>query len=114
MRYSVKTFLVAVVSIIIASCSRVEEPDYREHDYGYVQFKLYKEASYPRAKAETTDPIPYLNEVAKMEVSLLYGETLFSQTLVMNASDDESAEYGLRSDKLKLLTGDYTLLSYRF
>jgi len=104
----------SAVILFMTGCAKVEEPDYREKEYGYVQFKLYKEASYPRAKAETTDPIPYLNEVAKMEVSLLYGETLFSQTLVMNASDDESAEFGLRSDKLKLLTGDYTLLSYRF
>ena len=83
----------SAVILLMTGCAKVDEPDYREKEYGYVQFKLYKEASYSGTKAETTDPIPYLKDVAKMEVSLLYGEPLFSQTLVINSSDDESAEY---------------------
>ena len=93
-----------VVAFILAGCARVEEPDYREKDYGYVQFKLYKEASYPGTKATQLE---YLGDVAKLKVTLRYEENLISQTLVMGASSDEAAEYGLRSDKLKLLSGDY-------
>ena len=115
MRYSVKTFLVAVASIIIASCSRVEEPDYREHDYGYVQFKLYKEASYVAPSGETKavqTQLEYLKDVTKMKVTLRYEDNLISQTLIMNAASDEAAEFGLRSDKLKLLAGTYQILTF--
>ena len=78
-------------------------------DYGHVQFKLYKEASYPGTRAAQLD---YLNDVAKLKVTLRFEENLISQTLVMNAANDEAAEFGLRSDKLKLLAGDYQVLTF--
>ena len=95
--------------LAFASCAEVEEPDYREHDYGYVQFKLYKEASYPDTRAGQLD---YLRDVAKLKVTLRYEENLISQTLVINPVDDEIAEYGLRSGKLKLLSGNYQVVTF--
>ena len=81
------------------------EPDYQEHDYGYVQFKVYKLAS----KA----PLDYyLNDVTKIKVTLKYEGNPISQTLVMTSSNPESAEFGLRSDKMKLLAGTYQVLAY--
>ena len=103
------TAVLAVVSLfLMGSCARVEEPDYREKEYGYVQFKLYKEASYPGTKAQ----IDYLRDIAKLKVTLRYEDNLISQTLVVSAADDEAAEFGLRSDKLKLLAGDYQVVTY--
>jgi len=87
-------------------------PDLREHDYGYVQFRLYKEASYPGGRAVGDDPLTYLRDATKIKVTLGYGDDLIYQTLTFSYSDAESAEYGIRSEKLKLLTGEYTLLSY--
>ena len=78
-------------------------------DYGHVQFKLYKEASYPATKAAQLD---YLKDVTKIKVTLRFEENLISQTLVMGASNDQSAEFGLRSEKLKLLAGDYQILTF--
>lgn len=95
----------------LAGCAKVNEPDYREHEYGYVQFKLYKEASYEGTKADEGQ-LEYLNDVTKVRVTLKYGEDLISQTLVMSASNEESAEYGIRSDKLKLLAGRYMVINY--
>ena len=43
-RFSVVIAMVA--AFLFASCAKQEMPDNREHDYGYVQFKLYKAASY--------------------------------------------------------------------
>ena len=40
------------------------------------------------------------------------GEQLISQTLVLSAADKEAAEFGLRSDKLRLLAGEYTIASF--
>ena len=54
-RLNISAMISLVVAFILAGCARVEEPDYREKDYGYVQFKLYKEASYPGTKATHID-----------------------------------------------------------
>ena len=94
-----------------AACSKVEEPDYRETEYGYVQFKLYKEASYEGTKAVVSQ-LEYLADVTKIKVSLRYGDNDITQTLVMNAANDDAAEFGLRSDKLKLLVGSYKVLTF--
>jgi len=108
-RIIILTVLAGLSFFSLESCSKVEEPDNRELVYGYVQFKLYKESSYPEAKAEKLE---WLRDVAKIKVTLRYGENLISQTLVMSASDDAAAEYGLRSDKLKLIAGEYKVLTY--
>ncbi len=103
--------ILLAVLFILAGCAKVNEPDYREHDYGYVQFKLYKEASYEGTKAAGTQ-LEYLKDVTKVRVNLKYNDDLISQTLVMSAADDDMAEYGLRSDKLKLLAGTYQIVSF--
>ena len=109
----IKDSILWVVALISAfalfGCAEVEEPGVYDPDYGHVQFKLYKEASYPESKAAQLD---YLRDVAKMKVTLRFEDNLISQTLIMNSSDDESAEFGLRSDKLKLLAGDYQVLTF--
>ena len=52
MRYFRKSFLFMLASLFIfAGCAKVEEPDYYEHEYGYIQFKLYKAVSYDDTKA---------------------------------------------------------------
>ena len=99
------------ILFMLTGCVKVEEPDYVEHEYGYIQFKLYKAVSYETTKAASSQ-LEYLNDVKKMRVTLKYREDLISQTLVMNASDDDMAEYGLRSDKLKLLSGEYQVVAY--
>ena len=102
--------LSALMSLLLFSCARVEEPDYRETDYGYVQFKIYKEASYTKADGDKV--LQYLAEATKIKVNLTDGKNPISQALVLHSSDAESAEYGLRSDKMKLLAGEYRITSY--
>ena len=108
-RISISAVIAVILGFILAGCARVEQPDYREKDYGYVQFKIYKEASYPGTKATQLD---YLADVAKLKVTLRFEDNLISQTLVMGAASDDAAEYGLRSDKLKLLSGEYQVVTY--
>ena len=108
-RFSLLSIFCIIAAFILNACTREDVQDYREQDYGYVQFKLYKEASYPGTRANQLD---YLSQVAKIKVTLRYEENLISQTLVLSAADDFAAEYGLRSDKLKLLAGDYQVVTY--
>ncbi len=108
-KYKISAVVAVTLAFILAGCARVEEPDYRDKDYGYIQFKIYKEASYPGTRASQLE---YLRDVAKLKVTLSYEDNLISQTLVVGASSDEAAEFGLRSDKLKVLAGEYKVVTY--
>lgn len=82
---------------------------------GYVQFKLYKSASYDKRMATRAggNRLDYLNEAKKIKIILTNQENLqFSQTLDLNAYNDENSEYGLRSDKLELIPGEYTVRGF--
>lgn len=103
-----RLLLILSALIIAIGCTK-SEPDYRNDDYGFAQFKLYKQASYgTRAVKPTLD---YLAEACKVKVTLGYGETTLAQTLTLY-SVEGSAEFGLRSDKLQLLTGEYRLVAF--
>ena len=99
-----------VAALSFGSCSKAE-PDYREKEHGYVQFKLYKEASYEGTKAIVSQ-LDYLADAAKLKVTLRYEGNDITQTLVLNSSNEDAAEFGLRSDKLKLLAGTYKVLTF--
>ena len=100
-----------ILAAVLGGCSRIDEPDYREQEYGYVQFKLYKEVSYPGSKA-VMPQLEYLHDATKIKVTLRYGEDLIVQTLVLNAYNETNAEYGMRSEKLKVLAGQYQVVNY--
>ncbi len=109
-RFTVYSFIAAFFLCIFSGCTE-EIAGNQEGDYGYIQFKLYKEASYgemaaPSTKA-VTDQLDYLSDASKVKVTLEYGETTLSQTLPLSAAGKEEAEFGMRSDKLKLLAGEY-------
>ncbi len=114
-----KTAVIALLGIllsgILGGCTK-EEPMGSEQDYGYIQFKLYKAASYDAAggaeEASTravVDRLEYLSQACKVKVTLEYGETTIAQTLPVSAADEEAAEYGMRSEKLKVLAGEYSV-----
>ena len=103
----IKYSIFALLAVVLSSCVREENPDLRDSGYGYVQFKLYKDASYTKASG-----LEYLRDASKVMVMLRYGDVQISQTLPLSASDSEAAEYGLRSAKLKLLTGTYEVIAY--
>ena len=99
--------MAALLLPLLSSCVREQNPEGRDSGYGYVQFKVYKEASYTKA-----DALDYLRDASKVMVMLSYGDVQISQTLTLSYSDPESAEYGVRSSKLKLLSGVYELIAY--
>lgn len=100
--------MTAAAYVALGGCS-VEDPA-ASGDYGYVQFKLYKEASYtPASKAAEID---YLADITKARITMRYQGTTLNQTLVFSAADAAAAEYGIRSEKLQLLAGDYEVLSF--
>ncbi len=112
-------FLVPIITVllctVVTGCTDKEELNSSE--YGYVQFRLYKAASYDSGTAETSTrangQIEQLGDIQKIEVELLYNSTSIIQTLVLNYYNEENAEFGMRSDKLQLLAGKYTIVGYK-
>lgn len=103
-------------ALMAASCSTPEDELGLGDGYGYVQFKLYKKASHvaPEAPASraVTERLEWLQDAYKVKVTLEYGETTIAQTLTLTGGEGDAAEWGLRSGKLKLLTGDYRLITF--
>ncbi len=114
LRFTIIALFVSLFCGLFSGCTEEEMADNRERDYGYIQFKLYKEASYddmvagstPATRA-VTERLDYLSQASKVKVTLEYGETTIAQTLPVSAAGKEEAEFGMRSDKLKLLVGEY-------
>lgn len=106
-----KLLLFSLISLLVA-CT--DDNENLQGGNGYVQFKLYKSASYEKSEASRAgdNRVDYLNDAKKVKVLLTSEDFSFSQTLSLNAYNDENAEYGLRSEKLELLPGEYTISGY--
>lgn len=105
--FSLCTFLWGVVA---SGCSD-EGDELQPGKYGYVQFKLYKLASYDKdtggemtqrqtSQASTRAGADKLGDIRKMEIELRYGETSITQTLILNSYNEENAEFGLRTRQI--------------
>ncbi len=113
--------LTVMSTVLMAGCQKEQGVDNRETDYGYVQFKLYKEASY-NAEAQTqptmqsraiVSQLEWLSQAYKVRVMLSYGDNqTLTVTLPLNTSEDKTSEWGLRSDKVKLLEGAYKVVTF--
>ena len=112
MKFSGFSLVIAMMAaLLFVGCTKPEAADNRARDYGYVQFKLYKEASYAGTKAVVSQ-LEYLNDASKIMVMLEYGNNELTQTLTLSSHDAESAEFGLRSEKLQLVAGEYTVKAF--
>lgn len=97
--------------VVVTGCS--DDDEVLQAQYGYVQFKLYKSASFEEgATTRATDKLESLSNAKKITVVMTHNGTTISQTLNLNSYNDSNAEYGLRSDKLQLLSGTYKVIGY--
>ena len=116
-----KLFLVPLLTLLlgaVASGCSDDKDELQESQYGYVQFKLYKSASYVQEEANATvtradNNLDRLSQAQKVEIEMQYNGKSITQTLILNAYNENNAEYGMRSDKLQLLAGDYKIVGYR-
>ena len=107
-------FAVMAMLLFVQGCTNDGTVDLQETEYGYVQFKLYKGASYndvvTSSRAGVVEELDYLGDACKIEVNITDANNrTIRQSLVLSSANSEVAEFGLRSDKLKLLAGEYRL-----
>ena len=103
--------LVSFLTFAATSCSD-DETEGWDGTYGYVQFKLSKKVSSRATRAAALDKLEKLDDAKKIKVVMEHNGTTVSQTLVLNSYNAENAEYGLRSDKLQLASGTYTIIGF--
>lgn len=117
-----KLFLVPLFTMlfgmVMGGCSD-DKDELQGSQYGYVQFKIYKSASYVQEEENQSSTttrattLSKLGDVQKVEIEMQYNGKSITQTLVLNAYNESNAEYGMRSDKLQLLVGDYKIIGYK-
>lgn len=103
--------LVTMLTFAVTSCSD-DETEGWDGTYGYVQFKLNKKVSSRATRAAAVDKLEKLDDAKKIKVVMEHNGTTVSQTLMLNSYNAENAEYGLRSDKLELASGTYTIIGF--
>ena len=102
------SLILLLSALLTTSCQQQEELD---TEYGYVQFRLLKEEQIDDDDTRASR-LEWLADAKKIGIVIqLEGRTI-RQTLPLSSYDKESAEWGLYSEKLRLITGKYTLIAY--
>lgn len=103
--------IVSILTIgLVTGCS--DDDEALQSQYGYVQFRLFKSASFEGATTRATDKLESLSSAQKIKVVMEHNGTTVSQTLPLNAYNENNAEYGMRSEKLQLVVGAYKVIGY--
>ena len=103
--------IVSILTIgLVTGCS--DDDEALQSQYGYVQFRLFKSASFEGATTRATDKLESLSSAQKIKVVMEHNGTTVSQTLPLNAYNENNAEYGMRSEKLQLVVGTYKVIGY--
>ena len=103
-RIYILLFLMSLTGVALVGCT--DEDNEQQMQYGYLQLKV------GQAATRAVDRIESLADAKKVKVYLQYDGRTIEQTLMLNAYNAEAAEYGLRSDKLRLLAGEYRFIGY--
>lgn len=105
--------MVSLLTIVVVSGCSDDDEEILQSQYGYVQFKLYKDASFGKeGTTRVADKLETLSTAQKIKVVMVHNGTTVSQTLPLNSYNAGNAEYGVRSDKLKLVVGTYKVIGY--
>ena len=98
-----------VAATLLSGCSKSFDEEAIE--YGYVQFKLVK-ASQAESSSTRAEELEWLSEAHKISVVMQCDGSTIMQTLPLSSYNSETAEWGLYSEKLRLLTGEYNIIGY--
>ena len=101
--------LLSLLTVALTGCEQRTES--LDAEYGYVQFRLLKEAQMDTA-TRATGELEWLAEASKITVVMQHNGSTISQTLPLMSYDEQSAEWGLQSEKLRLMAGSYELIGY--
>ena len=106
--------ILLALGLAVGSCSD-DENEGLQAGYGYVQFKLYKSGSAKKTVVSRAglNELDSLGTAQKMEIVLVNLEdgSEIIQTVGLSAMGNDS-EFGLRSEKLQLMSGRYQVVGF--
>lgn len=98
--------------LLVAATGCESSDDALQADYGYVQFMVVKNSALEESSTRATDALEWLSDACKVTVVMQHDGSTIQQTLPLESYDKETAEWGLRSEKLRLLAGSYNVIGY--
>lgn len=101
--------MLATAAMLFIGCEKSAES--LDAEYGHVQFRLLKEAQI-EAESRATEELEWLSDAAKITVVMQRNGSTIIQTLPLMSYDKQSAEWGLQSEKLRLVAGSYEVIGY--
>ncbi|MBO7190480.1 MAG: DUF4458 domain-containing protein [Alistipes sp.] len=100
-------------TLFLLSACQHDNTEEQSVEYGYVAFRLVKESSL-EAETKTRARLNWLSDAHKVTVTMQSEDlTTLKQTLPITYYDKELAEWGVTSDKLRMLAGSYKVLGYK-
>ena len=109
MRKSIIFLLSLLCATLVIGCEKRAES--LDAEYGYVQFRLLKEAQM-ESSSRSSEELEWLSDATKITVVMQCEGSTISQTLPLTSYDKQSAEWGLQSEKLRLMAGNYEVIGY--
>lgn len=109
MRKSIIFLLSLLCATLVIGCEKRAES--LDAEYGYVQFRLLKEAQM-ESSSRSSEELEWLSDATKITVVMQCEGSTISQTLPLTSYDKQSAEWGLQSEKLRLMAGSYEIIGY--
>lgn len=100
-----KLSLMLVALFFCVGCSDDNDIDNRDMDYGYLQVKLMK-------KGTRANELNYLRDAHKITLTLRHDMASLNQTLLVEQANPDVSEFGLRTETIKLMSGEYELIGY--
>lgn len=100
-----------MASFAFAGCQDNNDLDKGGRSFGFFQLKLSKK---DLTKGITAgDALENLKDAKKIQIDLVYNNRQVSQTLNLLAVSDDAAEFGLTTETIELLEGQYLLTGYK-
>ena len=109
MRKSIIFLLSLLCATLVIGCDQRAES--LDAEYGHVQFRLLKEAQM-EPSSRSSEELEWLSDATKITVVLQCEGSTINQTLPLTSYDKQSAEWGLQSEKLRLMAGSYEVIGY--
>ena len=105
----IKLSALLLAAIALVACEKSDNESLVA-EYGYVQFKVVKQSASTADASRAT--LESLAETYKLTVVMQHEGSTITQTLLLSSYDSITAEWGVRSEKLRLLVGSYDIIGY--
>lgn len=109
--FRISLMMISFVSFLLVGACSDEEIDTRgKSKYGFIQLKLQKKGA-TKGLVEGGE-LDYLREARKIELVMMQNNRTIRQSVNLHAVNDQAAEFGLTSDRIQVLAGNYDITGY--